>query len=44
MSTIGFVGLGAMGSRIAGLLLEAGNDVYGTNRTKSKAEQLRAAD
>ena len=40
MSTIGFVGLGAMGSRIASRLLEAGNDVYGTNRTKSRAQQL----
>ena len=37
MSTIGFVGLGAMGSRIASRLLDAGNDVYGTNRTKSRA-------
>ena len=35
MSTIAFVGLGAMGSRIAGRLLDSGNDVYGTNRTKS---------
>jgi 3-hydroxyisobutyrate dehydrogenase-like beta-hydroxyacid dehydrogenase len=40
MSTIGFVGLGAMGSRIASRLLEAGNDVYGTNRTKSRAEPM----
>jgi 3-hydroxyisobutyrate dehydrogenase-like beta-hydroxyacid dehydrogenase len=40
MSTVGFVGLGAMGSRIAGRLLDAGNDVYGTNRTRSKAEPL----
>jgi 3-hydroxyisobutyrate dehydrogenase-like beta-hydroxyacid dehydrogenase len=40
MSTIGFVGLGAMGSRIAGRLLDAGNDVYGTNRTKSRAQPL----
>jgi 3-hydroxyisobutyrate dehydrogenase-like beta-hydroxyacid dehydrogenase len=38
MTTIG--GLGAMGSRIAGRLLDAGNQVYGTNRTKSKAEAL----
>jgi 3-hydroxyisobutyrate dehydrogenase len=35
MTAIGFVGLGAMGSRIAGRLLE-GNQVYGTNRTVSK--------
>jgi 3-hydroxyisobutyrate dehydrogenase-like beta-hydroxyacid dehydrogenase len=40
MSTLGFVGLGAMGSRIAGRLLDAGNQVYGTNRTKSKAQAL----
>jgi 3-hydroxyisobutyrate dehydrogenase-like beta-hydroxyacid dehydrogenase len=40
MSTIGFVGLGAMGSRIAGRLLDAGNELYGTNRTRSKAQPL----
>jgi 3-hydroxyisobutyrate dehydrogenase-like beta-hydroxyacid dehydrogenase len=40
MSTVGFVGLGAMGSRIAGRLLDAGNELYGTNRTKSKAQPL----
>ena len=40
MSTVGFVGLGAMGSRIAGRLLDAGNEVYATNRTKSKAQAL----
>jgi 3-hydroxyisobutyrate dehydrogenase-like beta-hydroxyacid dehydrogenase len=40
MSKIGFVGLGAMGSRIAGRLLDAGNEVYGTNRTKPKVEPL----
>lgn len=40
MSTIGFIGLGAMGSRIAGRLLDAGHDVYGTNRTRNKAERL----
>jgi 3-hydroxyisobutyrate dehydrogenase-like beta-hydroxyacid dehydrogenase len=39
-SKIGFVGLGAMGSRIAGRLLDAGNEVYGTNRTKPKVEPL----
>ena len=41
MSTIGFIGLGAMGSRIAGRLLDAGHHVYGTNRTE---EQGRATD
>ncbi len=40
MSTIGFVGLGAMGSRIAGRLLDAGHGVYGTNRTKPKGQAL----
>jgi 3-hydroxyisobutyrate dehydrogenase-like beta-hydroxyacid dehydrogenase len=40
MSTLGFVGLGAMGASIAGRLLSQGHTVYGTNRTKSKAEPL----
>ena len=40
MNTIGFVGLGAMGSRIAERLLDSGNQVYATNRTKSKAQAL----
>jgi 3-hydroxyisobutyrate dehydrogenase-like beta-hydroxyacid dehydrogenase len=40
VSRIGFVGLGAMGSRIAGRLLDAGNELYGTNRTSSKAQPL----
>ena len=40
MSTVGFVGLGEMGSRIAGRLLDRGNEVYGTNRTKSRAQPL----
>jgi 3-hydroxyisobutyrate dehydrogenase-like beta-hydroxyacid dehydrogenase len=40
MTTIGFVGLGAMGSRIARRLLDAGNELYGTNRTKSRAQPL----
>ncbi len=40
MSTIGFIGLGAMGSRIAGRLLESGNDLYATDLTKSKAQPL----
>lgn len=40
MNTIGFTGLGAMGSRIAGRLLDSGNQVYGTNRTRSKAQTL----
>jgi 3-hydroxyisobutyrate dehydrogenase-like beta-hydroxyacid dehydrogenase len=40
MTAIGVVGLGAMGGRIAGRLLSLGNDVYGTNRTRSKADAL----
>ncbi|MEA2390434.1 MAG: hypothetical protein QOK31_543 [Solirubrobacteraceae bacterium] len=40
MSTIGFIGLGAMGDRIAGRLLDAGHPVYGTNRTAAKAQPL----
>ena len=40
MSTIGFIGLGAMGSRIANRLLDAGHRVYGTNRTAAKAQPL----
>jgi 3-hydroxyisobutyrate dehydrogenase-like beta-hydroxyacid dehydrogenase len=40
MTRIGIVGLGAMGGRIAGRLLSGGHDVYGTNRTKSKAQPL----
>ncbi|WP_329543664.1 NAD(P)-dependent oxidoreductase [Streptomyces sp. NBC_01356] len=39
MTTIGFVGLGAMGSRIAGRLLDD-NQVYGTNRTAARASEL----
>jgi 3-hydroxyisobutyrate dehydrogenase-like beta-hydroxyacid dehydrogenase len=41
MRRIGFVGLGAMGSRIAGSLLE-GNQLYGTNRTAARAGELIA--
>ena len=40
MTSIGFVGLGAMGSALAGRLLDAGHSVYGTNRTKSRADGL----
>jgi 3-hydroxyisobutyrate dehydrogenase-like beta-hydroxyacid dehydrogenase len=39
-TTVGFIGLGAMGSRVAGRLLAAGHPVYGTNRTKAKAQDL----
>jgi 3-hydroxyisobutyrate dehydrogenase-like beta-hydroxyacid dehydrogenase len=40
MTTIGFVGLGAMGGRMAGRLVAAGHEVYGTNRTASRAAGL----
>lgn len=40
MTTIGFIGLGAMGSRMAERLLAAGHEVHGTNRTAAKAEAL----
>jgi 3-hydroxyisobutyrate dehydrogenase-like beta-hydroxyacid dehydrogenase len=40
MQNIGFVGLGAMGSQLAGRLLDSGRTVYGTNRTRSKAQEL----
>src|SRR5437764_13817975 len=40
MANLGFVGLGAMGSRVAKRLLDAGHTVTGYNRTKSKAQWL----
>ena len=40
MSTLGFVGLGTMGGRIAGRLLATGHQVHGTNRTSAKAQPL----
>jgi 3-hydroxyisobutyrate dehydrogenase-like beta-hydroxyacid dehydrogenase len=44
MSKIGIVGLGSMGAPIAGRLLDLqlGHQVYGTNRTRSKASALVA--
>jgi 3-hydroxyisobutyrate dehydrogenase-like beta-hydroxyacid dehydrogenase len=42
MSAIGFVGLGAMGSRVSGRLLDAGHELYGNDRTRSKVEPLIA--
>ncbi|MDT4994778.1 MAG: hypothetical protein QOH97_4670 [Actinoplanes sp.] len=39
MTTIGFIGLGAMGTPLAGRLLD-GHQVYGTSRTKAKAATL----
>lgn len=40
MATLGFVGLGAMGSRMAARLLNAGHTVVGYNRTPAKARAL----
>ena len=40
MANLGYIGLGAMGSRMAGRLLDKGHTVTGYNRTKSKAQWL----
>jgi 3-hydroxyisobutyrate dehydrogenase-like beta-hydroxyacid dehydrogenase len=40
MSTLGFIGLGTMGGRVAGRLLDHGHELYGTDRTKDKAQAL----
>lgn len=40
MAKLGYIGLGAMGSRVAKRLLEAGHSVIGYNRTKEKAQWL----
>src|SRR4029077_10738196 len=40
MASLGFVGLGVMGSRMVKRLLDAGHGVTGYNRTKSKAQWL----
>ena len=40
MANLGFIGLGVMGSRMAKRLLDAGHQVTGYNRTKSKAQWL----
>jgi len=42
MARIGYVGLGVMGGGVARRLLEAGHEVTGYNRTRSKAEPLIA--
>jgi 3-hydroxyisobutyrate dehydrogenase-like beta-hydroxyacid dehydrogenase len=39
-AALGFVGLGAMGGRMAKRLLDAGHPVVGYNRTRSRAEWL----
>ncbi len=43
MANLGFIGLGAMGSRIVERLLRAGHSVTGYNRTRAKADPLVAA-
>lgn len=43
MAAVGFVGLGAMGSRMVKRLLGAGHAVRGWNRTRAKAEALLRA-
>ena len=40
VGVVGVVGLGAMGGRITGRLLDAGHEVHATNRTRAKAEKL----
>ncbi|HXU91011.1 MAG TPA: NAD(P)-dependent oxidoreductase [Methylomirabilota bacterium] len=40
MARLGFIGLGAMGSRLARRLLDAGHSVTGYNRTPEKARAL----
>lgn len=40
MATLGFVGLGAMGGRMAKRLLDAGHTIVGYNRTRAKAQWL----
>jgi 3-hydroxyisobutyrate dehydrogenase-like beta-hydroxyacid dehydrogenase len=40
MKKIGFIGLGIMGSGMAGVLLKAGYEVMVWNRTESKADEL----
>src|ERR1051325_8790385 len=40
MATLGFVGLGVMGSNMVERLLSKGHTVTGYNRTRSKAERL----
>jgi len=42
VAELGFVGLGVMGSEVVKRLLDAGHTVYGWNRTRGKAEALRA--
>lgn len=43
MAKLGFIGLGAMGGRVAKRLLDAGHTVTGYNRTHAKGQWLRDA-
>jgi 3-hydroxyisobutyrate dehydrogenase-like beta-hydroxyacid dehydrogenase len=40
MTSIGFIGLGSMGGRLAGRLLAAGDEVHGYNRSRERAADL----
>ena len=40
MANLGYIGLGAMGSRMANRLLDKGHSVVGYNRTRAKAQWL----
>lgn len=40
IQTVGFVGLGAMGSGIAQRRMDAGHDVVGWSRTRTRADAL----
>src|SRR5438093_3036175 len=40
MANLGYIGLGAMGGRVAKRLLDAGHTVTGYNRTRAKAQWL----
>ena len=44
MANLGYIGLAAMGGRIADRLLSKGHTVIGHNRTKSKAQWLLDED
>ena len=43
MTDVAFIGLGAMGSRMARRLVEAGHEVFVWNRTSRKVDELSAA-
>ncbi len=43
MARIAFLGLGAMGARMASVLVQAGHDLTVWNRTRGRTEALRAA-